>query len=135
MYPDDPIPERSALSMRQQYYFQGLQQEADGDFPSAIQTFLIYSSWLSEKDRHIPLLWVSGLYAKLGDRWASLEYHSRYADGCSKAYRAEQYKIIGAEYEKIEAYPQALSAYRIYIEQYPDKVSVKKIESLEKLAS
>lgn len=87
------------IKKRQDYYFKGREFEKIGNFQNAIESYLEYSKHLDIEDQHIPKLWISKLFKKLGDKEHELLYHLDYIKGCTKPTQVILYNELGKEFK------------------------------------
>ncbi len=103
----------SEIQKRQHFYFKGREEAENGNIAQAIETFIEYGKVLADNDKHIPQLWISEYYSKLGNETLSLDHLVLYAQGCSEAKSAEVYKEIGDKYYKINSLEKALQHFEM----------------------
>lgn len=123
----------NSLKMRQQYYFEGRAFEAAGDLEAAINAYEQYSNWLKEEDRHIPHQWISELYERLSMHEVSLKHLSLYAEGCTPPRAADVFKEIGAAYERLNQFDNAMEAYESAIRKNPKMGIFKRMDEIKSI--
>lgn len=73
----------NAIKKRQYYFWLGKAYEVEEEWEKAIEAYKQYSSFLEEKDKHIPHLWISKIYDKRGDKKNAILHLKEYSKGCS----------------------------------------------------
>lgn len=84
------------IQKRQHYYRLSKDNEEDNNLIGAIEAYKEYAVLLEERDKHIPYLWISKLYHKLGDNDSAKLYLKKY----SAKIISKKLKSIPKEIEK-----------------------------------
>ena len=83
---------------RYKFYRLGQGAESDKDFDKAKEHYLSYSSYLKEKDKHIPFIWIHDILFNQEKYDEAKEYLLKFCKGCSFPYASNILK------EKMQLY-------------------------------
>ena len=84
----------NSIKQRQHYYSLGRKLKEEGKWNDAIDAYVKYSESLELVDKHIPFIWISDLYQKLGNTKDAIVYLKLFWEGSSITKKKEVEKMI-----------------------------------------
>ena len=89
---------------RYKFYRLGQDAESEKKYEKAIEYYLTYSTYLEEKDKHIPLIWIHNIHFSKERFEEAKDFLLEYCKGCSFPYASKILKEKVQTYEEVNQF-------------------------------